>query len=61
MSYKELAIQEGGTAASSWIKLIGVDLAPAEKIQLKKDMLEYCKLDSFAMVRILEELERVLK
>lgn len=61
LSYKELAIQEGGTAASSWIKLIGVDFTPAEKTQLKKDMLEYCKLDAFAMVRILEELEKVIK
>ena len=61
LSYKELAIQEGGAAASSWIKLIGDDLSSAEKIQLKKDMLEYCKMDAFAMVRILEELQKASK
>ena len=61
LSYKELAIQEGGTAASSWIKLIGKDFSLEEKVKLKKDMLEYCKLDAFAMVRILEELEKVIK
>ena len=60
LSYKELAIQEGGTAASSWIKLIGNELSVAEKTQLKKDMFEYCKMDSFAMVRILEELNKVI-
>ena len=59
LSYKELAIHEGGTAASSWLKLTGDGLSPAEKAQLKKDMLEYCKLDAFAMVRILEELEKM--
>ncbi|MDP3999067.1 MAG: DUF2779 domain-containing protein [bacterium] len=58
--YKGLAIQEGGTAASSWIKLIGNEISPEEKSKLKGDMLEYCKLDTFAMVRILEELEKVI-
>ena len=61
LSYKELTIQEGGTAASSWVKLVGAGLSPAEKAQLKKDMLEYCKLDAFAMVRILEELQKVIQ
>ncbi len=61
LSYKELAIQEGGTAASSWLKLIGDDLPATDKSRLKKDMLAYCKLDTFAMVRILEELEKVLE
>ncbi|MDO8466600.1 MAG: DUF2779 domain-containing protein [bacterium] len=61
LSYKELAIQEGGTAASSWMKLIGNDLSAVEKTQLRKDMLAYCKLDTLAMVRILEELEKMIK
>ena len=61
LSYKELAIQEGGTAASSWIKLIGNEISLEEKSRLKKDMLEYCKMDTFAMVRILEELEKAIK
>lgn len=60
LSYKELAIQEGGTASSSWMTLINPGLLASEKSQLKKDMLEYCKLDSFAMVRILEELEKLI-
>lgn len=70
LSYKELAIQEGGTAASSWLKLVSPVIAirqPAEKqsyinkAQLKKDMLEYCKMDTLAMVRILEELQKVIE
>lgn len=68
LSYKNLVIQEGGTASSSWLKLIGdpstgseQGLSSAEKAKLKKDMLEYCKLDAFAMVRIFEELEKVIK
>lgn len=61
LSYKGLAIQEGGAAASSWIKLVGSGISSEEKRKLKSDMLEYCKLDAFAMVRILEELEKVIK
>lgn len=61
LSYKNLVIQEGGTASSSWLKLISEDMPSAEKAKLKKDMLEYCKLDAFAMVRIFQELEKVIK
>lgn len=60
LSYKDLVIQEGGTASSSWMKLIGNDLSAQEKAKLKKDMLEYCKLDAFAMVRVLQELEKII-
>jgi hypothetical protein len=31
----------------------------AEKNQLRESMLEYCKLDTYAMVRIFEQMERV--
>ncbi len=60
LSYKELAIQEGGTASSSWLKLIDGSIPAAERNKLRKDMLEYCKLDSYAMVRILEELSKLV-
>ncbi len=61
LSYKNLVIQEGGTASSSWLKLIDDDLSAAEKSKLKKDMLEYSKLDAFAMVRIFQELGKIIK
>jgi len=57
LSYKDLTIQEGGTASISWPVLIDVKTAPAAKGELKKDMLLYCGLDTLAMVRILENLE----
>ena len=60
LSYKELAICEGGTAASSWLKLTSSELAPVEKEKLKKDMALYCKTDAYAMVRIFEELQKVI-
>jgi hypothetical protein len=58
LSYKELAIQEGGTASVSWPILIDEKTPVAEKTELKKNMLLYCGLDTMAMVRILENLEK---
>jgi hypothetical protein len=42
----------------AWIRLITMPNG-AEKDQLRKAMLEYWKLDTYAMVRIFEEMERV--
>lgn len=61
LSYKELNIQEGGTASESWPILINGDLPPKEKKDLKTDMLEYCKLDTFAMVEIFRILNELVK
>ncbi len=52
LSYKELAIQEGGTASASWAILTDPATSPERKAQLKRDMLAYCGLDTFAMVAI---------
>jgi len=58
LSYKELAIQEGGTASVSWARLVDPKTPTAEREKLKRDMLLYCGLDTMAMVRILENLEK---
>jgi len=41
---------------NSWKKMVFESDNEAEKEQIKKDLLEYCKLDTWAMVRIYEEL-----
>jgi hypothetical protein len=61
LSYKDLVIQEGGTASISWPQLVSQDTNATEKAELKKNMLLYCGLDTLAMVRILENLEKELK
>lgn len=58
LSYKELAIQEGGTASVTWPRFIDSKTPLAERIKIKSDMLTYCGLDTMAMVRILENLEK---
>jgi hypothetical protein len=59
LSYKELNIQEGGTASESWLPLIGGDLSLEEKKALKSDLLKYCELDTYAMVEIFNKLKAI--
>ncbi|MEQ8324043.1 MAG: DUF2779 domain-containing protein [Vicingaceae bacterium] len=59
LSYKDLEIQEGGTASSTFESMVrGEDVPDQDKV--RKDLLEYCKLDTLAMVEIYKYLkERV--
>jgi len=58
LSYKDLEIQEGGSASNIFASMfIGDFDGDVEKT--RKDLLEYCKLDTFAMVEILEVLKNV--
>ncbi|MEI7741138.1 MAG: DUF2779 domain-containing protein [bacterium] len=52
LSYDALAIHEGGTASASWAVLTDPAIGAREKAQLRADMLDYCGLDTFAMVEI---------
>jgi hypothetical protein len=56
LSYKELNIRDGSMAMNSWKRMVFEELNEVEKEQIKKDLLKYCKLDTWAMVRIYEEL-----
>lgn len=59
LDYADMAVTNGTDAMSAWAKL--VEMQPSnERDQLRVDMLEYCKLDTYAMVRIFEEMERLL-
>lgn len=56
LSYKVLGIQEGGTASRSWREAIVDGKRNSEKDQILLDLIEYCKLDTFAMVEIYKKL-----
>ena len=59
LSYKNLEIHEGGTAMSSYEELIYEK--DVEKIlQVRKNLLEYCKMDTFAMVKIIDAMRKML-
>jgi len=57
LSYGDLEIQEGGTASSTFEAMISGSFEGNEE-ETRKHLLEYCKLDTLAMVRILEKLQK---
>ena len=56
LSYEKLGIQDGSMAMNSWKKMVFETDDKKEKEKIKNDLLEYCKLDTWAMVRIYQEL-----
>lgn len=56
LSYKELGIQEGGAAQRLWMEAILGGKHAGKEEQILSDLLEYCKLDTLAMVEIYEKL-----
>lgn len=52
LSYKELGIQEGGSAQRLWMEAVLDGKRTDQKEQILADLVEYCKLDTLAMVNI---------
>ena len=50
-------VHNGGEAMDLFPKI--KDLPPEEQVIARKSLLEYCKLDTYAMVKVWEELVRV--
>ena len=59
LSYKELGIQEGGSAQRSWMDAVLYEKR-SDKEQVLKDLDEYCKLDTLAMVEIFNFLTKLV-
>jgi hypothetical protein len=60
LSYKELGIQEGASAQSSWMDAVLYGTRANEKDQILEDLEEYCKLDTLAMVEIFRFLSQLV-
>lgn len=59
LNYKELEIQEGGTASQEWDKLVSDGLAEPERQRISANLLKYCKLDTYAMYAIWKHLHEL--
>ncbi len=57
LSYKVLDIQEGGSAQRLWMEAVLDGTRESEKEKILADLLEYCKLDTLAMVEIFNVLK----
>ena len=58
LDYAGMAVANGTDAMEAWKRLIAM-ADGKDRDRLRADMLEYCKLDTYAMVRIFEEMERI--
>ena len=52
LSYSELDISDGTSAMEKWLKMASFETEDAEKDEIYLALLEYCKLDTFAMVEL---------
>jgi hypothetical protein len=60
MTYETLEVAEGTAAGLAWARLLDPATPTKEKARLKKALLEYCKQDTLALVKLLEELRKYL-
>ena len=60
LSYKELGIQDGGSAADTWNKIVNGSFSEVEKEKVIKDLKIYCGLDTYAMFAIWRALHSLL-
>ena len=58
LSYNDLDIKEGGTASNTFLSMVNGTFDGDVK-ETRRQLLEYCKLDTYAMVKILEKLLKV--
>jgi hypothetical protein len=59
LSYAGLAIQEGATASDTWNAIVTGQVAAADATLKRRELLEYCALDTRAMVEIFLVLRRL--
>jgi len=58
LSYDGLTIKEGGTASNTFLSMVNGTFQGDVK-ETRRQLLEYCKLNTCAMVKILEKLLQV--
>lgn len=60
MSYDGMNISDGGEAMAVFAYMVKGKYEDSEIEKIKKDLLEYCKLDTLAMIKLQEKLEVVV-
>lgn len=59
--YEGMPIADGGTASREYLRVTYEEVSPEERMTVRKQLEEYCKLDTEAMVRIVEKLQSISK
>ena len=61
MSYENMEVADGTEAGLAYERMIGGELDPDEREKIRTALLDYCKQDSLAMVRLLDHLNEAVK
>jgi len=62
LSYKNMEIGDGATAMANWNDMVyGIGASGRENTIIRKNLLKYCELDTYAMVEIYKRLENCIK
>ena len=61
LSYKNLEVQDGTMAMSEWEKIATGKITGEQSLELRKHLLKYCELDTFAMVELYRKLQELIK
>ncbi len=59
--YDKLAIQEGGAASREFLRVTYGQVTTAERRRVRRDLEEYCGLDTSGMIQIVNRLTRLSK
>lgn len=59
LSYKDLAIQNGGTASLTWYRMLTDGRSQAERAVTCSELTAYCRLDTLAMVEVFRHLNSI--
>lgn len=61
LSYSALEVSQGGDAMNVYGNMVAGNHTTAEVASLRLALLEYCKLDTLAMVKLVDWLRNTLK
>ena len=53
LSYKKINIQDGGMASSIYLSMVNKTFK-GDEVSIRKNLLEYCWLDTYGMVKIMK-------
>jgi hypothetical protein len=59
IGYDHLAIQEGGAASREFLRVTYGQVTTAERRRVRRELEDYCALDTLGMVQIVDELNRL--
>mgnify|MGYP000492046587 CR=1 FL=1 len=58
LSYNDLPIKKGSTESNTFLSMVN-ETIEGDVEETRRQLLEYCKLDTYAMVKILEKLLQI--